>query len=75
MVDGAITSTWLVVLSQKSIDTFDLYGQLLLDKDIAITTVLFKTILQNKQKVSCFVTIDSWNLRWIDIIVKAMKFI
>ena len=29
---------------------------ILLDKDIAITIVLFITILQNKQKVSCFVT-------------------
>ena len=43
-VDGAITSTWLVVLSQKSIDALNLYGQLLLDKDIAITIVLFITI-------------------------------
>ena len=57
-VDGAITSTWLVVLSQKSIDTLNSYGQLLLDKDIAIMIVLFINILQNKQKVSWFVTID-----------------
>ena len=42
-----------VVLSQKSIDALNSYGQLLLDKDIAITIVLFITILQNKQKVSC----------------------
>ena len=28
-VDGAITSTWLVVLSQKSIDVWNSYGQLL----------------------------------------------
>ena len=33
------------------------YGQLFLDKDITIMIVLFITILQNKQKVSCSVTI------------------
>ena len=71
MVDGAITSTWLVVLSQKLIDALNSYGQLLFDKDIALTIVLFITILQNKQKASCFVTIDSWNSRRIYIIVKA----
>ena len=48
-VDGAITSTWLVVLSQKSIDALNSYGQLLFDKDITLTIVLFITILQNKQ--------------------------
>ena len=64
-----------MVLSQKSIDALNSYGQLLLDKDIAITIVLFITILQNKQKVSRFVTIDSWNSRRIDIKVKATKFI
>ena len=63
-----------MVLSQKSIDALNSYGQLLLDKDIAITIVLFIAILQNKQKVSCFVTIDSWNSRRKDI-VKATKFI
>ena len=47
-----------MVLSQKSIHALNSYGQLLLDKDIAITIGLFITILQNKQKVSCFVTID-----------------
>ena len=72
-VDGAIASTWLVVLSQKSIDALDSYGQLLFYKDIAVTIVLFITILQKKQNASCFVTIDSWNSRWIDIIVKATK--
>ena len=46
-IDGAIKSTWLVVLSQKAIDALNLYGQLLLDKDIPITIVLFITILQN----------------------------
>ena len=72
-VDGAITSTWLVVLSQKSIDALNSYRQLLFDKDITLTIVLFITILQNKQNASCFVTIDSWNSRRIDIIVKATK--
>ena len=72
-VDGAITSTWFVVLSQKSIDALNSYGQLLFDKDITPTIVLFNTILQNKQNASCFVTIDSWNSRWIDIVVKATK--
>ena len=47
-----------MVLSQKSIDALDSYGQLLLDKGIAIMIVLFITIPQNKQKVSCFVTIE-----------------
>ena len=72
-VDGAITSTWLVVLSQKSIDALNSYGQLLFDKDITLTIVLFITILQNKQNALCFVTINSWNSRRIDIIVKATK--
>ena len=72
-VDGAITSAWLVVLSQKSIDALNSYGQLLFDKDITLTIVLFITILQNKQNASCFVTIDSWNSRRIDIIVEATK--
>ena len=39
-VDGAITSTWLVVLSQKSIDALNSYGQLLFDKDITLTIVM-----------------------------------
>ena len=39
-----------MVLSQQSIDALNLYGQLLLDKDIAISIVLFITILQKKQK-------------------------
>ena len=56
--EGAIIATWLVVLSQKSIDALNLYGQLLFDKDITLTIVLFITILQNKQNASCFVTID-----------------
>ena len=71
-----------MVLSQKSIDVLNSYGQLLFDKkngqllfdkDIALTIVLFITILQNKQKASCFVTIHSWNSRRIDIILKATK--
>ena len=40
-----------MVLSQQSIDAMNSYGQLLLDKDIAIRIVLSITILQNKQKV------------------------
>ena len=40
-----------MVLSQQSIDALNLYGQLLLDMDIAFSIVLFITILQNKQKV------------------------
>ena len=63
-----------MVYSQQSIDAFNLYGQLLLNKDIASGLFLFITILQNKQKVTTFVTIDSWNSIWIDIIVKARKF-
>ena len=42
-----------MVLSQKSIDELNSYGQILLDKDIAIRIVLFIVILQNKQKVPC----------------------
>ena len=57
-VDGAITSTGPVVWSQKSIDPLNSCEQLLLDKDIAVTIVLFITILQNKQKLSCFARID-----------------
>ena len=72
-VNGAITSTWLVGLSQKAIDALNSYGQLLFDKDITLTIVLFITILQNKQNASCFVTINSWNSRRIYIIVKATK--
>ena len=71
MVDGALTSTWLVVLSQKSIDALNSYGQLLLDMDIVIMIVLSISILQHKQKVSvCFVTTDSWISRRKDIIVQ-----
>ena len=62
-----------MVLCQKLIDALNLYGQLLLDKDIAITIVLFITILQNKQKASC--SLNQWNSRRIDIVVKVMKFI
>ena len=40
-----------MVLSQQSIDALNSYGQLLLDKDIAIKIVGFITILQNKQKL------------------------
>ena len=58
-VDSAITSTWLVVLSQKAIDTLNSYGQLLFDKDITLTIVLSITILQNKQNASCFATMNS----------------
>ena len=57
-VEGAIIATWLVVLSQKSIDALNLYGHLLFDKDITLMIVLFITILQNKQNASGFVTID-----------------
>ena len=42
-----------MVLSQQSIDALNSYGQLLLDKDIAIRIIIFITILQNKQKVPC----------------------
>ena len=42
-----------MVLIQQSIDALNSYGQLLLDKDIAISIVLSITILQNKQKVPC----------------------
>ena len=62
-----------MVLSQKSIDALNSFGQLLFDKDVTLTIVLFITILQNKQNASCFVSIDSWNLRRIDIIVKETK--
>ena len=57
------------------IDALNSYGQILSDKDIAITICLSITSLQNKQNVSHFVTIDSWNSRRADIIVKATKFI
>ena len=40
-IDITITSTWLVVLSQKLINALNAYGQLLLDKDIPITIILF----------------------------------
>ena len=39
-----------MVLSQKSIDALNSYGQLLLDKDVPIMIVLFIAILQNQQK-------------------------
>ena len=48
---GAITSTWLVVSGQKSIDALNSDGQLLLDKDIAIKIALFIAILQNKKGI------------------------
>ena len=51
-VHGAITSTWLVVLSQKSIDALNSYGQLLFDKDITLTIVWFITILQKKTEMN-----------------------
>ena len=60
-------------LSKKSIDALNSYGQLLFDKNITLTIVLFITILQNKQNAPRFVTINSWNSRRIDIIVKATK--
>ena len=60
-------------LSQKTIGALNSYGQLLFDKNITLTIVLIITILQNKQNASCFVTINSWNSRRIDIIVKTMK--
>ena len=40
-------------LSQQSTDALNSYGQLLLDKDIAIRIVLFITILQNKRYHVC----------------------
>ena len=40
-----------MVLSQQSIDALNSYGQLLLDKDIAISIVLSITMLQKKQEV------------------------
>ena len=49
-MDGALTSTWLVALCQKSIDALNLYGQLRLDNVIPIPVVWFITILQNIQK-------------------------
>ena len=42
-----------MVLSQQSIDALNSYGQLLLDKDIVISIVLFITILQKKQNAPC----------------------
>ena len=46
-VDGAITSPWLVIVIQKSINALNSYGQLLFDKDIPIMIILFITIFQN----------------------------
>ena len=46
-----MTWTWLVILSKKSIDALNSYGQLLFDKDIPITIVLFITILKNNKNV------------------------
>ena len=40
-------------LSQLSTDALNSYGQLLLDKDIAIRIVLFIPILQNKRYHVC----------------------
>ena len=60
-------------LSKKSIDALNLCGQLLFDKNITLTIVLFITISQNKQNASRFVTINSWNSRRIDNIVKATE--
>ena len=57
-------------LSKKSIDALNLCGQLLFDKNITLTIVLFITISQNKQNASRFVTINS---RRIDNIVKATE--
>ena len=45
MTDGAKTSTLLVILSPKSTDALNSYGQLLYDKDIPVTIVLFITTL------------------------------
>ena len=50
MVDGAITSQWLVVSSQQSIYALNSYGQLLLDKDNAIRVVLFITIFETNKR-------------------------
>ena len=57
-------------LSKKSIDALNLCAQLLFDKNITLTIVLFITISQNKQNASRFVTINS---RRIDNIVKATE--
>ena len=40
-----------MVLSQKSIDALNSLRKYLLDKDIAITIILFITILQNKKGI------------------------
>ena len=40
-----LTSTLLMVLSQKSIDALDLYEQLLLNKDIPVTSVFLIAIV------------------------------
>ena len=48
-IDGAVTSTLLVFLSQKSIDALNLHGQVLLKMGIPMKIVLFITILQNQQ--------------------------
>ena len=46
-----------MVLGQQSIDALNSYGQLQLDKDVAISIVLSITILQKKQG-TMFVKID-----------------
>ena len=40
-------------LRQQSTEALNLYGQFMLDKDIAIRIVLFITILQNKRYHVC----------------------
>ena len=49
-IDGAITSTWLVVWVRNQLMQWIRIGLFLVDKDIPITIVLSITILQNKQK-------------------------
>ena len=54
-----------MVLSQKSIDALNSFGQLLLDKDIAMTIIL--SIFTKQMKGIMYVTIDSRNSRWMNM--------
>ena len=42
----ALTSTWLVILSRKSLLTLNSYGQLVLNKDVSTMIVFIITISQ-----------------------------
>ena len=75
MVDGTITLLWLVDLRQQSTDALNLYGQLLLDKDIAIRIVLFITILQNKRYHVCHDRFMKFKMRWIDCLDVWLQYI